>query len=495
MLEVDFFKLRKRNVFAIMLIMLLVVLLVPTLSRFYVGNSSFVGSEPYYHYHITNELSKTGSVNIFDPPGGVEDKSYSERDVVFTPFHYLLAYLSYFISLAGAIRVLPLILGILSVLVFNMILKRFIDVDYKRHVILLLLVINPAFIYAFTVANPHCAAIFFTLLGFYLFMIDGKLFFWLSAMCFIVLSFFSLFNILLALLLIFSYVLYSRKRYNRMIVLFLFTIIASFASKVSLYYNYTYTPKLNILSNLFSDLGGFIGFGIFTIILAWYSIFSGWKNKSAFFPFFVLGLVLFFSLFIVGNIANMYLAFFVAFAAGVGLVRLYETDWAVKELRNLTLLVLFCGLLFSCASYVNRLAVSPPYESDIDALAWLGSNSFKDGFVLSSYQNGYFISTVARNPVLADSFASSSYDQRFLYKIQDSIFESRKLLEVTSLLDSYNIDYVYVDEAMRSGQVWSRDGEGLLFVLRDKEHFEKVYDEGGVTIWRVISPNLSGSIV
>jgi hypothetical protein len=457
----------------------------------YHGNDALISSEPYYHLRAAGELIRSGSENPFDPPEEVQDRSYSPREYFFSPYHYLLVYASKLVSLVTASRIVPFLLGILGVIIFNLILKRFIKEDYKRHIILLLLVANPAFIYTFTVSNPNSAAIVLSLLGFYLFMRKGRLNLALSAVCFALVSLFSLFNTIFVLLVLLAYTVTKREQQNRLIVIVFLLALFSLAKRASFFYNYTFTPDVNVVGNLFSDLGGVIGFGIFSIILAVYGVVSNWKNKNSFICYFMLSLLLIISLFFVGNIANMYIMFFVAIAAGIGFVRLYEFQWNAVVVKNLTLLILVCGLLFSTASYLTRMSSMEPDIPAVDSLRWLGSNTFKDGFVLSHYDNGYLISTLARNPVLTDSFETSGYDQRFLYKVQDSLFHNRKLKETKQMFEVYNIKYIYVTPEMKSGQVWRRPDEGLLHLFTSKSTFQNVYDKDGYEIWEVINTTVS----
>ncbi len=483
--------LKRRNILAFVFFVALLVLVIPTLVRFYHGNDSLIGSEPYYHYRAAAELLDEGSYNLFDPPKDVPDLVFHSRDYFFTPYHYLLVYFSHVISLLSASRVVPLILGIFSIILFNIILKHFIEEGYKRHLVLLLLVINPAFIYTFTVSNQHSMAIALTLLGIWFFLRSSRYNIFICLVCFAMVSFFSLLNTVVVLLVLLAYVLTKRRFQSRFVVVILVMAFISLARRASLFYNYAYSPGASVVSNVFSDLGGLIGFGIFSIVLAVYGVSSNWKRKSVFIFFFVFSLLLLLSIFFIGSVANMYLMFFVAVAAGIGFVKLYELKWHVPAVKNLTLLILLCGLLFSTASYLTRLSSADPGQEMLDSLQWLGSNTFKDDFVLSHYDNGYMISTVARNPVLADSLWTSDHDQRFLYKVQDSMFHSRKLKTAKRLFDAYDIKYVYVTPGMKEGLVWSRPDEGLLFLFTSPSTFRNVYDKDGYEIWEVINTTVS----
>jgi len=55
-----------------------------------------------------------------------------------------------------------------------------------------------------------------------------------------------------------------------------------------------------------------------------------------------------------------------------------------------------------------------------------------------------------------------------------------------TLLRSYNIRYIWITPEMRSGLVWNKDDEGLLFLLKNSETFKKVYSTYGYEIWEVL---------
>jgi hypothetical protein len=483
--------LKKYNLFVLAIVLLLVVLAFPTFVRFYEDNDSLVGSESYYHFRAAAKLLSTDSYSIFTPPEDIQDISFSPRSYFFNPYHFLLAFASKVVSLHTASRIVPFLLGIFSMLIFNLILKRFINEDYKRHIILILLIINPAFIYTFTVSNPHAAAIALSLLGIHFFLREKRYNLILSALCFAVVSLFSIFNTLLVVLILLAYILIRKHKHSWFTIILFVLAIFSFTRRASFFYNYAFSPDVNVVGNLFSDLGGIIGFGIFTIILAVYGIVSNWKHKSDFMPFFLLSVALLVSLFFIGNLANMYIMFFVTIAAGIGFVRLYELKWNVLTVKNLTLLILACGLIFSATSYMTRLTAMPPDKATIESLDWLGDHAFKDEFILSHYDNGYLISTVARNPVLVDSLSASDYDQQFLYKVQDTLFYSRKLPQTKQLLEAYKIKYIYITPEMKQGLVWSKPNEGLLFLLTSKSTFNKVYEKDDIEIWEVINTTVS----
>ncbi|HII72410.1 TPA: hypothetical protein HA265_06665, partial [Candidatus Woesearchaeota archaeon] len=413
---------KTKNLFLIAIIGFFIIMVLPTFIRYYSGNHTLIGAEAYQHIGAASVLMKTGSINMFNPPENAKELVYATRTYSFSPYHYLLAYSGKIISLQAASRIVPLILGLLSLLIFNILLKTFVDEAYKRNIMLLLLLVNPAFIYTFTVSNPHAAAIFFSLLGIMFFTREKAYNIVLAAACFAIVSLFGLFNLLLAAFVLLAYVLIAKKLNSRLMITSFLLAVFFFWKKTVFYQSYTYAPQMNILGNLISDLGGLTGFGIFTIMLAFYGIYSQWHKKEKFLTFFLVAILLAASLFYVGNMVNAYLAFFVAIAAGAGMVNLLNANWDVRVIKNLTILIILCGLLFSTVSYMTREVSMPPTQELVNALEWMRTNTFKDGTVLTHYENGYLVSALAKNTVLADSFLTSRYNQKFVYKTEESMF-------------------------------------------------------------------------
>ena len=65
-----------------------------------------------------------------------------------------------------------------------------------------------------------------------------------------------------------------------------------------------------------------------------------------------------------------------------------------------------------------------------------------------------------------------------------TLYYSRDFEVTSALFSAYNVSYVWIDGEMKE-KIWSYDTEGLLFILQYTSGFNKIYDKGGVEIWRV----------
>lgn len=479
--------LKKHDLFVYLFIILIVVLLGPYMIRFNQGNTNLIGTEPYYHAGLAEQILESGSLKEI---AREYDLTYVKRTKVFTPYHFMLAGLALMTGVALASQLLPIIFGFLTVLVFYLILEQLEVEQYKRYIVLLLLAISPAFIYTYTFSNPHGAAIFFTLLAFYFFIKPKKMNLFFSLLSLTVVSLFSIFNSILAIFVILIYVFNSRKKEKWFLASVFVLFVVSIIKFSDIYYNYLYSPDLQVFRTLISDLGGITGFGIFIFILAILGAVFYWKEKKIWYVFYIISAVLLASLSYMGNSTNLYLNFFVVIAASAGFLRLHNMRWKLRSVRNLTILVMICGLLFSTVSYMNVIVRLEPNQAVIDSLDWLEQNSEPGSIVLSHYTNGYWIEEIAERPVLVDEYATNKYKPKFLYKVADSIFYSRNLKQAKEILANYDIKYIWINPGMRSGLVWEEENQGLLFLLRDTETFKKAYSRDGIEIWQVINATI-----
>ena len=125
-----------------------------------------------------------------------------------------------------------------------------------------------------------------------------------------------------------------------------------------------------------------------------------------------------------------------------------------------------------------------PYGSTADTITEIAEQVMAERLSILRKQ----FESIADMKVFTDQFSKEGYDQRFLYKVSDSVFYSKDIKEVSAILEQYNIRYIFINGKMKEGGVWTRSNEGLLFLLSDQEHFKKIYTQGDVEIWQVNYP-------
>jgi len=243
-------------------------------------------------------------------------------------------------------------------------------------------------------------------------------------------------------------------------------------------------PKENILQSSISDLGALIGIGVFNILLAFIGFVLMWKKKKEHIFIFLPLLVMLISLFYLQPVI-IYLNFMLAVLAGHAFIRIRNMDWQVKMIKNLTILLIICGLVFSTISYLNRVSNMQPDNEVINSLDWLKHYSKQEEIVFSHYSKGFWISSVAERPVVTDKMFEYYPDAEERFNDSLEIFYSRNLKNTRALLNKYNISYIWVDNEMKNGLVWEKEQQGLLFLFRNNETFKNIYNNQGIEIWEV----------
>jgi len=463
-------KLTEKNAIVYLMLSALIIILIPFLIRLLFYNNIMIGEESYYHANIARQI--------------IEQKSLiHDSDYIFNPYHLVLASAGYFIGVELASKLIPFLLGLLSVLIFYLILKGFKIKIKERFFMLLILIISPAFIYLSVISNTHSVPVFLTLLGVYFLLKKNTIFKFLSLIAFALAASFGLFNALLVISILLAYMI--KKKSKAYIIPLLVIIFISAAFMPAYFQNKTdVLPKENILQNNLSDLGALIGVGVFNILLAFTGFFLMWKKKEKYIFTILLFFAMLLSLFYT-DYAGLYLNFVLAVLAGYSFVAITAMKWEVKSIKNLTILFIICGLAFSTISYLNRVSNMQPDNEIIKSLEWLKHYSEPDEIVFSHYSKGFWINAIAEKPVMIDSMFE--YYPGAKEKFNDSleIFYSRNLKNTRIFLNKYNLNYIWIDNEMKNGLVWEKEQQGLLFLFRNNETFNNIYNNQGIEIWEV----------
>lgn len=468
-------KTKEKELIFYLIIAAFFVLMLPHIIRFSSGNTSLISGQAYYHMRTAD--------NILEGNLGIDNMVYGSRNFIFTPYHFILAFSGYFLGMEISSKLLPFLFGMLSLILFYNILKYLRISSFNRFVVSLLLVISPSFIYLFTVSTPNCFSVFLSLLGLLLFLKGKKKYLVISIACFVIVSVSSLFNALFVMaMLIFFSVIDSRNKagaFIAAIIMFVSYLIYS----ARFYYSFGF-QETNLLKAIVSDLGAKTGFSIFGIILAIIGIFYLWRNKGKYYSLYLTTLFLIVATIYAGEEINLYTNFVLILFAALGLKKLKETKWTFLPVRNLVFVVIGCGLLFSTVSYMNRLPSMLPDSSIIESLEWLKQNSDAKQLVLSYNSNGYWIESVAKRPVLIDSYTSTAdFDKK--YSDMQNMFHNIDLDDTVKLFRKYNVSHIWIDNEMRQGLVWSKEKEGMLYLLRNNKTFKKLYSNDGSEVWEV----------
>lgn len=427
------------------------------------------GTEPYFHARMSQYVSGPE----------VEIDGLMGRVYTFNPYHLLLK-LASGLGLLNAMRFLPVLFGFLSIIFFMLLLKRSgLDIE-KRFLLLAILIFSPAFIYSISFSNPHIFALFLGTFSFYLFFIDNRFAKALSFLFFLVIPLFGVIETVITVVLLSGFYFVRR---NKAIMILIFTLIGIYLL------NFNFTVSLNILDNAFlssiTDLGGAIGFGVFTLLLSLIGFLLTWRFKRQHYVLYLILILLFFSVKLFGSMTNIYLNVIFAYLAALAFSKLLNREWDSELIKYLTIFVLISGLIFSGLSYLDRYANSGPDQNVVNSLNWLKQNSETTDIVFSHASKGFWIEFFANRKVVGDSYTVS----KEVLSDMDKLFWSRNLETTKALLLKYNVKYIWIDREMKDGQVWNREYQGLMFLFKNEKTFGKVYDLEGIEIWETKALN------
>ncbi|MDO8740142.1 MAG: hypothetical protein Q7J54_01055 [Candidatus Woesearchaeota archaeon] len=471
-------KLTERNSLLLLLIAAVLILALPQVIRYFFYDGIMIGTRPYYEARMALAIAEQGIPSQ-------DNMVFSPKPYIFNPYHVILSKLS-FIDVELISKIMPFIAGILCIILFYLILKKLNMGIKERFYILLIFIISPIFVYLFVVSNSDAIALLLNLLAFYFFIQDKRMAFILSGLIFATIPFFGLFHALIALLITLPYLSLNKEKRRDFLIIATIIIVLSLVIYLPLLVNFgvprSISLRQNLLQNFVSDFGSLTGLSIFGILLALAGLAITWKKNYHYSSFYLI-VIMSFVLSFYADIFRFYINFLVAVSSGLCLVYISKMKWQFKLIRNLTVLILVCGLLFSSTSFIARLSAYPPTEEMIKSLEWLNGYDDSANTVLSHYKNGFWIEYYGKKAVLDKNFYFTP-NLLLTYNETETIFYSRNLERTAKLLNKYDVTYIWITPEMKNGEVWSKENEGLLFLFRNKEFFDKIYDENSIEIWQ-----------
>ncbi len=451
--------------------MVLLLGMILVISSFYLfkfsKNTNFLSYEEYEHLSEINQIKNTNNIILF-----LEETSFL--------LNYLVSFSRYPVFF---MRILPIFFGILNVFLIKKILDNVLEKEEQKMYTTIFFVFSPFFLYLTLTYNILFLSLFFLFFGTYLLLRD------LYFLGFLSFLFSFLFNpaffLIIILLLIF---LYERFKSRNLVFPLISTALVSY-----FFIRITYASLLrdislyNLVTYYISDLGSLFGFSIFIFFLGLFGIFFSWKTKKEkALSYFILIFLFICSLY--ASFIILFITLILSYFAGLAFMKITEREWESTTLKSYVILLIFCGLLFSSGSYLNRILQEGPKNAEIISLEWLKSN-VPEGDVFSYHKYGFIINSISRFKTYTDNnYLLYSKDKARILKSEE-IFASRNLKNITLFLNDNNLNYIWINQKMKNGEVWEKPEEGMQFVLLNSISFKKIYDYQEVEIWQLLSQN------
>ena len=463
----------------------LVILLIPHLINLNQSESYLLGDETYFNLNIANKIKENQfDSNIFI----IQDNSaYINRQVITNPYQLLLSLLN---NLELFSIIIPILFGLISLLLVYLILRRLNINKDIRFLTMVMVIFSPIFVYVFSLSTKYSMIITLMLLGYYFFLKESWYSVIFSSLSFSIVTLFGNFESILSIILLLGYVLITKNKKLRLVFVLLAIIISMIFFNTFILSNVEQTIQndfieINFFNEIISDFGSNVGLGLFKFLVAIIGIVLLWnKRNENIFLIIIFGFIIF-SVIVYNLDYLIYASFFLSYLAALGLDYFIKRKWHVETLKYLTLITIFSGLLFSSVSYLMLLSRDNYSNETIESLIWLNENKEK-GLILSHYSYGFIINHYSEMPVLMDSYFKNNIEINNYYQISNNIFNSYILRQTVEYLDQLNIRYLWITNEMKQGLVWEEES-GLLFLLRNRDHFEKIYENDEIQIYKIIS--------
>lgn len=453
---------KDKKIYLAVALVVLLLLLSPLLFKAGFSNKVFTSQETYFNLIQTNKVDE--SVTLI------------EQLIKHNPFHVLLNILP--LGDVGLAILVPLITGLISIILIFFLLRKINLSNNETTLVIILLVLTPVFIHKFTTLNPDNFA-FPLLLLVAIFYLEE------SYLATIPLIFLSFINPLIAGLVFLFMVahLILKKTKKKITVSLMITSFVSLSAFLFLSKESFLWIQNVMIDDVLIELGSVTGYSVPLIILGIIGLFNWWEKgsdrtiiaSSLFVAFFV-------SIFI--SEIRLLTALVISIFAGIGINHLISMEWELKKIKQISLLLIFCIILFSAILTMNT-HLTQVTQREVDAANFLHSVN-SEGKVLSTKDKGFMIQYLSGKETFLNgrSHVLEDYEQRI--SDANQIFYSRMLSDLEELLKSNDITYLFIHNNMKNGEVWSTREEGLQFFLIHSDLFLKLFDNQEVQIYKYV---------
>lgn len=459
------------KIFPFLVIVAIILIANPIIINLGKGPNSLMSEESYYHLRMIDQY-RDSSIYTQD--------ILQEKEISFDIFYFLVAKSN--MPNSFIINILPVLLGFIAFILFYFILKKG---EFENNTLLFALIIlisSPIYIYSFSTINPD---------SFYIVIMLAAILSYLrkSYLTPIFSGLLAILNIPYFIALIVIYSVYTLSNEEKKSYFLSITItISIFAAAI--YYGLFGLPNIfsqsfvdTGLSSLFSTLGGVKGYSSISLVLTTIGMFVFWKRSFS-------RLILYFAFLILLIVSVYYIPirlvaiFICALFAGKALSNLVIRYWNVSLLKDITILLIVCSIIFSTVVFM-KTEINYISSEQIDGLKFLSSVD-KNKVIFSVEEKGYAIQKISNRKTYLDSKSHYFKDYETRLNKSDILFYSRNLQEIEEVLNSENIDHIYIDDDLFNGRVWNGPDEGALFIYENSKKFVKVFDNNEVQIYRYI---------
>lgn len=456
------------------------------------------GRISYQSIFTAKYLSNLGIWQTFKPIV-LDPLTKTIENLIVTPYEQITILIIKFFRIFGlnlnvesVLLFLTLILFAIIVLLLSQILDKLNLSRKNKNFFMFFFLISPVTLFLLTTLNYHVFAFMLVLLLINIYLLDStenKKIIWFSIISFI-LMFFGTYYLINILIVLGSLIWLNRKKEkesNYLKKLF-FIILTLFVFGSLLFNIYIYERILSFTGSevfFIYDLGGKIGVSIFAFVLFLIGLVGSIRKKEEYYLYYLFIVLAILNYILFGPTTLFYISPLICLFASETFVGFMKYRKSEEIIRQLTVYSIILGLLFSGLSFGFELE-NLTIKNDVkDCL--IGLSSDEGEVVLSDYKNGYFIKDLAKKQIILDDISIISKRNQIIYDEMTDIFYGSSLIETKSFLKKYDVNYIMITDKMIYQDIWTKEDQGLVFVLGNEENFEKICsfgENGGV--WEYI---------
>ncbi len=456
---------KKRDIFLISIVVILFSIIF--LSRSMSHGTVIIDDEAYF------DLVSAQNYN-----NGADNVPFSDLYVIF--LHFVGKIVNYEFLLMG----LSFLSAIITIILLSSVYEKYKLDNPSIYIIHLVMIFSPQFISSYTISIRKGVAFLLLILTFYLLSNKNKRMNIISIIPMILYITMGLYNVIMLIILFIIVFAFEKKMTKTWMVapiVFLGYYLPFLLTKGVPYIHFANSQFL--LKDFFSDFGGLYGASIFGFILAIMGVFLMWKKTTKIILLYLTSV----SLIVISYFMpeyNYFVMLLIAIFAGGSIYYYYKRTWKADFIKNLTLMVIICGLLFSFISFIVQLEDVQPTENFLEMTDFL--QNLDSSNIISHYSNGFMIEYYSDMDAVFQSHLCPIDQKEKLCKDTEILFASRNLENTMSILQEYKVKYIIITPEMKNGLVWSKENEGMLFLFRNKNFFRQIYNSRGYEVWQVL---------
>jgi len=163
-----------------------------------------------------------------------------------------------------------------------------------------------------------------------------------------------------------------------------------------------------------------------------------------------------------------------------------QRKFTLSAIRDFSLILILCGVLFGSVSYADRLILFPPDTSLVDSLSWANENLPLNAVILSHPDNGFWIRQIAKRQPVVDALMVGSKHQK-LHQDVHEVWYSWDLTKTKEILTSLEVTHILVTHEMLEESVWIKPEQGLHFLFKNIETFKKLHQVNTTEVWQYLA--------